>query len=69
MALKQITPTHWSDCWYCGKPVGLVGRVLAWLFGTRTHRCDFGNIAPPTSTATPELRAAYEKYLAKQTEQ
>lgn len=31
-------------CPYCGKVVGYTGRILAYLFGTRIHRCTFSNV-------------------------
>lgn len=37
------TPAYWQ-CPYCLKPVGLLGRGLAWFFGTRFHGCDFHNL-------------------------
>jgi hypothetical protein len=37
-----------SDCCpYCNKPVGYIGRALAWVFGTRIHGCDFSNTDTP----------------------
>jgi hypothetical protein len=33
-------------CPYCGKVVGYTGRILAYLFGTRIHRCNFSNVKP-----------------------
>jgi hypothetical protein len=44
--MRQIRKTDWDECWYCGEPVGLVGRFFSWLFGTRTHGCNFQNIKP-----------------------
>lgn len=31
-------------CPYCGKPVGYLGRAIAWLVGTSWHDCDNSNI-------------------------
>jgi len=33
-------------CPYCGKVVGYIGRILAYLFGTKIHRCNCSNIKP-----------------------
>lgn len=41
--LKRNVPNY--CCPYCTKPVGYLGRGLAWLFGTKIHRCDFSNVA------------------------
>lgn len=45
LALKRKMP---SDCCpYCGAPVGYLGRLFAWLLGTRFHGCDFSNVVAP----------------------
>lgn len=41
-------------CPYCGKPVGYVGRALAWFFGTRIHDCDGSNAFPDYPEPTNE---------------
>ena len=46
--MRQIRETHWSQCWYCACHVGLLGRGLAWLFGTGFHDCDFNNVVAET---------------------
>ena len=33
-----------SDCPYCGKPVGWLGRLNAWIFGRSFHGCDNSNV-------------------------
>jgi hypothetical protein len=36
-----------GECPYCLKNVGYIGRLLAGLFGTGLHGCDFSNVAEP----------------------
>lgn len=44
MRFKRQYPS-WC-CRYCGKPVGWIGRAIAWLVGTGFHDCDFSNTTP-----------------------
>lgn len=43
--LKRQPPCH--CCPYCLKPVGYLGRLFAWLFGTKIHYCTSSNVLPP----------------------
>lgn len=42
LPIRDDMPAHY--CPFCKKPVGYVGRVLAWFFGTKIHGCDFTNV-------------------------
>ena len=39
-----IRKYHSSNCPYCGKPVGWLGRLNAWIFGRGFHGCDDSNV-------------------------
>lgn len=60
--LEQFYATRRSQCWYCGKHVGLIGRGIAWLVGLGFHGCDFSNVRPPRAEVTPALRDAWRDY-------
>ena len=42
--MRQVYETEAWRCWYCRRPVGYIGRAIAWLVGVGHHGCDFSNI-------------------------
>jgi hypothetical protein len=49
LPLRQ-SPRYWQ-CPFCLKPVGLVGRGLAYMVGVGVHGCRFTNVMHPQEFA------------------
>lgn len=61
MKLKLKYPQPAYCCPYCTKPVGLLGRGLAKVFGAGMHQCDFSNV-DRNDSSYPDLVVADAKY-------
>lgn len=50
-----------GECPYCLKPVGYIGRLLAWLLGTGFHGCNFSNVDRDAPAHDILYRLSYRK--------